>query len=430
MPEFQLSQLADHILVAGLRSLVVRERAITAELLAHLAEVDARGLYVPAGYPSMRRYCVGELKFSEDAAAKRLHAARAAREHPAIFELVEDGRLHLSGVVLLAPHLTPENAEDLLGAASGKSKAAIEALLVARSPKPDVETLLQPIGVHADAAARSAGPVHACELREQHAPGHVDGVHARVTPLAPERFALQVTLDQETHHLLRQAQDLLGHAVPSGNLAEVLKRSLLALVGLLEKRKFAATDRPRARCSSTRSRTIPAASRREVWERDGGQCAFVSDHGHRCEARSRLEFDHVIPLARGGESTASNLRLLCRAHNQHAADRVLGRGFMDGRRAAAREWRADAKLSPPSEAPPLAADDGVGPWLRQLGFRRDEIRQAEERCKAIPHASLEERVRFALAGMPRRGVRVVAAEGARRDTWRRVLATGAETGGT
>src|SRR5437762_10825895 len=73
-------------------------------MLAHIAEVDARKLYVAAGYASMYRYCVGRLKMSEDVARKRIQAARAARQFPAIFAAVADGRLHLTAVVKLALH--------------------------------------------------------------------------------------------------------------------------------------------------------------------------------------------------------------------------------------------------------------------------------------------------------------------------------------
>jgi 5-methylcytosine-specific restriction endonuclease McrA len=398
MPKYSLTQLPDHVLVRDLRSLVVRDRATTAELLAHLAEVDARRLYLPAGYTSMHAYCVGELKFSEDAAAKRIQALRTVREYPEICERLADGRLHLSGVVLLAPHLTRENVGELLDACAGRTAATIREVLAARFPRPDVETLLQPIAAQV-AVGCSAGPGDVCESREQHATEHVDlhAVHAKVTPLAPERFALQVTLDQETHDLLRQAQALLGHAVPSGNVGEVLKRSLQALVRVLEKRKFAATERPRARRSHAGSRYIPAEVRREVHERDGGQCTFVGESGHRCEATRALEFDHVVPVARGGETTAPNLRLRCRAHNQYEAERAFGAGFMQAKREAGKK--------PPAPTPDASRD--VSPWLRSLGFRAEEIRAAAKRCEAFPDAPLEERVRFALREMGPRSARHV-----------------------
>jgi 5-methylcytosine-specific restriction endonuclease McrA len=72
-----------------------------------------------------------------------------------------------------------------------------------------------------------------------------------------------------------------------------------------------------------RSRHVPAAVRREVWARDGGQCAFVGRDG-RCPERARLEFHHVVAYADGGATNVSNLELRCRAHNQYEAELTFG----------------------------------------------------------------------------------------------------------
>src|SRR2546425_2917679 len=135
MPSYSLSHLSDRDLLRNLACLVARDRNTTAELLAHVAEVDARRLYLPAGFPSMFLYCVHELHLSEDAASKRIQAARTARQFPAIFELLADGRLHLTAVNLLAPYLTPENANALLMAAVHKTKAEIEHVLADHLPR-------------------------------------------------------------------------------------------------------------------------------------------------------------------------------------------------------------------------------------------------------------------------------------------------------
>jgi 5-methylcytosine-specific restriction endonuclease McrA len=155
---------------------------------------------------------------------------------------------------------------------------------------------------------------------------------ARVAPLAPERFAIQCTVDRETHDLIRYAQTLLGHAVPSGDLPEAIRRAFACLVGELEQQKFAKTERPRPCRPSEHARQIPADVKRAVWERDGGRCTFVSENGHRCEARTRLEFDHVEAVAQGGHATVKGLRLRCRAHNQLEAERAFGRDFMNTKR--------------------------------------------------------------------------------------------------
>lgn len=138
MSRYSLSHVPDSALLTDLSKLVDQDRATSARLLAHVAEVDARKLYVPAAYPSMFEYCVRELHMSEGTAFKRIRAARAARRFPAIFEAVADGRLHLSAIVLLTPHLTPESADELMRAAAHRTKAEVEQMLANRFPSPDL----------------------------------------------------------------------------------------------------------------------------------------------------------------------------------------------------------------------------------------------------------------------------------------------------
>ncbi len=388
MCTYSLSHLSDRALLRDLAAVVAQDRATTAHLLAHIAEVDARQLYLPAAYPSMFAYCVGELRLCEQAAFKRIRAARTARQFPAIFPALAAGRLHLSAVVLLTPYLTPENADELLAAAAHHNKSEIELLLAQRFPRPEVPARVQAIPVAASPALPtdplSPGTVEVSS--EQPAP------RAKVAPLAPQRFALQLTIGQSTCEKLRYAQALLGHQIPAGEIAAVIDRALDALIGQLEKSKFAATRRPRPRTRrATARRTIPAEVKRAVWERDGGQCTFVSDTGQRCPARSRLEFDHADPVARGGAATVERMRLLCRAHNEYAAECTFGTAFMSHKRQEAQAARARAAAAEKSK------ERDVIPWLRQLGFRADEARHAAAQCESIPEASLEERVRLALS---------------------------------
>ena len=135
---------------------------------------------------------------------------------------------------------------------------------------------------------------------------------------------MQFTLSREGVELLHRAQNLLRHVVPSGDIAVVFERALTLLVEDLERKKLAATSTPRGQRPTARgSRHIPAGVKREVWKRDGGQCAFVGSCG-RCTERGLLEFHHVIPYADGGPATAENLQLRCAAHNAYEAARWSG----------------------------------------------------------------------------------------------------------
>ena len=389
MPSYKLSHLSDQSLLRELRSLVTQDRATTALLIAHLGEVDSRRLYAPVGYPSMYEYCLRELRFSEESACRRIRAARLARQFPGIHGMLADGRLHLTALTLLASYLTPENADGLLAAACHKSKARIEQVLAERFPQPDLPTLVTPLGPAASPASPSQGPVAASATpaadpaAANNFPSLATVMH-KVAPLSPQRFGVQFTVDQETHDDLLYAQALLGHAVPNGDVAQVFARALKTLIAKLEQQKFAKTDRPWPCRPSEHARQIPADVKRAVWERDGGRCTFVSESGQQCEARSRLEFDHVEAVAQGGRATVQGLRLRCRAHNQYEAERAFGRDFMNTKRETGGK----------QPLPEHAAE--VVPWLRTLGFRAEEARKLAACCVDMPEASLEERVRHAL----------------------------------
>jgi 5-methylcytosine-specific restriction endonuclease McrA len=116
----------------------------------------------------------------------------------------------------------------------------------------------------------------------------------------------------------------MSHRSPNADAAEIFEAGLEALVEKLEKQKLKATTRPRKSKAGTNHRQVPAAVVRAVHARDGGRCTYVGTNGHRCDARSFLELDHIIPVAKGGESTLENLRLRCRAHNQLAARDEFG----------------------------------------------------------------------------------------------------------
>jgi len=248
MQSYSLTHVEDAVLLRELVSLAAQDRLTTAMLLAHIAEVDARKLFAPAGYPSMHAYCVEELRLSEDAAYKRIQAARAARQYPEIFDALAEGKLHLAAVCLLAPHLRLENADELIGAASGKKKAEVEVILARR------------FGRSLEVSRVSAVPAIASSAKLQLAPGQVDAAvppdaedrdEATAAssvpvddPLAPgqveERYFLQVTIAEDTYDKLRYAQALLSHALPNGEIAPVLDRALDLLITKLEKRKFGA----------------------------------------------------------------------------------------------------------------------------------------------------------------------------------------------
>jgi hypothetical protein len=337
MSKYSLTLVSDGTLLRDLATLVARDRATTAELLAHIAEVDARRLYLPPGYPSMHAYCEQELRLSEDAANKRIRVARKAREIPALFIAIADGRLNLNAVVLLSSSLTPRNADELIGLASGKSRFEIERIVAERSPRSEtMPMVVQWPSTEPEEVKSATEPARQPVVQLAARPVHVTSPRPKIAPIGRDRYDITFTIGQATHDKLRHAEALLSHAIPNGNLAAILDRVLDLAIERLEKKKFGAGSKHRvAKGTSKNPRQIPVQVRHAVWQRDGGQCTFTSESGHRCAERKKLEFDHADPVARGGQATVENIRLRCRAHNQYAAVQMFGAEFM--RRKMARK---------------------------------------------------------------------------------------------
>src|SRR5450432_3850216 len=110
---YQLGGLQNDELLKGLSLLVRRHNELTADILAHLVEVEARRLHVDLGFPSLFAYCTRALHLSDTAAGRRIAAARICRGFPQVFELVARAELHLSALCSMQPHLNEENAAEL-----------------------------------------------------------------------------------------------------------------------------------------------------------------------------------------------------------------------------------------------------------------------------------------------------------------------------
>ena len=393
-------RLSNDALRQALRELVAHDRITTVRLLIHIAELDSRRLYREDGYPGMKEYCMGELAMSEDITYKRIRVARRARRFPRIYREIADGSLSLSAVVTLSPYLTRQTADSLLTEARGKTRRQIELLLAERFPRPDLATLVQPL--HAAAfeqrnITQTDSTLH--PTCQELAPGPVERLETEkpaawpeVKALSPGRFVVRFTISQRDHDLLEQAKALLAHRIPSGDEGEVFVQALRALVEQLEKRKYGATERPSRNARESKNpRYISGQVKRAVHDRDGGQCTFVAANGRRCGARQFLEFDHVLEVARGGQSTPENLRLRCRAHNRYTAERTFGTDLVQ------------AKIQESQEAAARRRAEEVVPWLQALGIRGDHARQAAMQHD-VAGASLEQRVTAALRSFGPRDV--------------------------
>jgi 5-methylcytosine-specific restriction endonuclease McrA len=175
-----------------------------------------------------------------------------------------------------------------------------------------------------------------------------------VEPLAPARYKVEFTADQEMRDMLDRLRALMRSYGADDDLAVVFKIAIREKLERLEAKRFAKTKKPRKRLDQTdtraRSRHIPAAVRRAVHQRDGGRCTFRDKRGRRCSKRHDLEFHHREPYGFGGDHSPENLTLMCKTHNALMAEQDYGKEVMWSHRrsttpSAGRSGSASASTS-------------------------------------------------------------------------------------
>ena len=359
-----LEQLSDAELLDGTRRLVGRSIQLLAELLVHLGEVEARGIHRTRACSSLYAYCIYELRFSEDEAFRRVAAARLVRRFPALLDALASGELHLTGLLMLGPHLTEANFLEVLARAKHRTKRELARLVRILDPLPAVPARIEPLGPAparlvppepswqafiestcpvrelapgdrprewiesandwsassaelggstvgartGDRASASAGAGdHGEERATVAAPERVDPT--AVKRLEPERYKVQFTATEEYVRLVEEAKALLSHAVPNVTLEELQMRAMRALVAELKKKKYATVAGSPARAVESESiNALPQAASRTRHQR--------TDSLERDAKRPRadaLERDAKQPRADGLEQ---------HAHPKDAIDQV------------------------------------------------------------------------------------------------------------
>ena len=225
-----MTTITDADLLTAVARAAAQERGATANLIAMLAELDARRLYLGEGCSSLFTYCTQVLRLSEHAAYGRIGAARRARLFPIVLDLLTEGTINLTTIGLLAPCLTEDNVEDLLAAARHKSKREIERLVSSMRPLPPVPSTLRKLPTPAASRPKGDQSAQSVERRWWRRAIVRDVTRrvcsssprpATVTSLAPERYKLP---DHDVPRDARQTAPRAGSSAardpqrrPSGN---------------------------------------------------------------------------------------------------------------------------------------------------------------------------------------------------------------------
>jgi 5-methylcytosine-specific restriction endonuclease McrA len=308
----QLKKLNDNALVLHLHDTVRNERGFTVQVLLDLNEMYSRRLHLDLGYSSLFDYCTRCLKYSRSAAGRRIQAARCIRHYPETLQMLTADELSLSTLCLIEPILTHENKQSILERVRGASCRAVERLVAEFLPPIEFRHLDKPVSVAMPVDKSTPGA------------GSVVKVMRLVQLLADEE---QMQLFNKVHDLLNTQPDRLSFADAMTIVyTEYYERhSPAARHARRETKKgVVSPDSRRRECDVVQSRHIPDEVRDAVFVRDHGTCTFTAADGTRCESTRGVQVDHIRPFAAGGAHDASNLRLLCAAHNRRAAEKAFG----------------------------------------------------------------------------------------------------------
>jgi 5-methylcytosine-specific restriction endonuclease McrA len=341
----ELSKLSNSELENLLKTKVEKETELLIQILHLLAEIERRRFYSKS-YPSLFEYCVRELKYSSGSAQRRIDTMRAMKLMPEIEEKLQTGELQMVVVSQaqsffrqekkIGKNYDLEAKRQILAKLENKSSRECEKELVAISPQsvsPDrrreidcsrtemritmdrelvakldkLKSLLsnkyphltdqELVSVLADMALKKLDPSAKPSSSDDKSESKPKPIVSKCTSTVPSILGAQNTKD--------------SYSATEANTKGTVSKSDSSLPTLAPKPK--STDR-----------YIPASMKRAVWTRDHGQCTHPC-----CFSRHKLQFDHILPLAKGGTTSVSNLRLVCQTHNLLAARGAFGNLFMD-----------------------------------------------------------------------------------------------------
>jgi hypothetical protein len=292
-----------------MKFLVKTERKITLEVLHLINLAEDLDVHLELAYSSLHDWLIKEHKYSDRAANRRIQVAKLLRAVPAISDKIERGSLNLT---------TLSKAQSIIRTQekmSGKP-VSVQQKLEAIASIENQSTL------KAEQMLMSLFPETASQVRQDH-----------VTVIDAFTQRLGINLSNESMEDLNRAKEILSHKIPSGKASEVIAHILREFV-----------ERMDPLTQKTGAALAHRINRRQVIQRARGSCSFRDPlTGRICGARFRIERDHIIPRALGGDNSPANARALCRKHNQFMARKILGKAMAD-------RWRSDSTSPIPNDS--------------------------------------------------------------------------------
>ena len=240
------------------KKLVSEEKRYTTLILKNLCEIEKKKLYCDLGYPSLYKYLVKELKYSEGESNIRINAVRLMLKSSVVEERLASGKLSLTNAAI-----------------------ANQTLQKNKTLNPE-----EVIDIVSDKSSRKA----------------IDDLNSTFE-LKTERVE-RVKLDEKILTKMDKLKEKYG-VESTYELIDIL---------LEEKLKAPKAAQRKTNAPAKNSRYIPIKVKAQVYT---GSC-------NNCGTRRNLEYDHIKNYSQGGDNSANNIQILCRACNQRKAIRQMG----------------------------------------------------------------------------------------------------------
>ena len=266
-----ISKLSDKELVVMVVKKVKEEKQVVLEVLNYLEEIDKRKVFVDYGVPTLFKFCTRILLYSDSEAAIRVKAVRAIKTAPIIKEKIKAGSLNLTTAASLYSFFINnklQDKEDIVEKICGKSSNQAKKILHSLADNPTPRTL-------------------------------------------------NINLPE---HLLKKLEKL-GDDFEGCSELEIIE----SLVDqYLEQIRHARAKRSSKR-ESINQRYITRDVKEQVDKRANSRCEAISPiSGKRCSSRVNLQYDHILSVSKGGDSSKENIRKLCNMCNIRAGVRAVG----------------------------------------------------------------------------------------------------------
>jgi hypothetical protein len=332
------------LIVEKLKLLVASERKITAEIIEHIQEIDQKKIYAQMGYPTLFAFLTEYIGYAAASAQRRIEAARLLTAVPEVKEDIKSGNLNLSQVAMVSQMIRQKQKE--------KPEVKIGS--------DDKKTLLFSIkNQNFESSQKIISQTLDLDIKQ----------FDKKVIQKDESVRLEITFSKEQMKVFNRVKELLSHINPSASTAEIIEylandylnrkdpmkkptitKSKNVIVNDTRKtnQKTVSASETDARHGATikdeggntickseaglqainkeenisrrtnpiKRLTIPAATRRFVWQRDQGQCQHLNvSSGKKCGSSFLIEIDHIKRIRHGGSNHPKNLQLLCHSHN-------------------------------------------------------------------------------------------------------------------